>query len=44
MIEFRYYKDSVLCVKCMLNGISTDEKLSDEQTNAILDILGRLIH
>ncbi|CAF2684627.1 unnamed protein product, partial [Rotaria sp. Silwood2] len=34
-----YYKDPVLCVKCILDGISSDEKLSDEKTNAILSIL-----
>ncbi|CAF1115310.1 unnamed protein product [Adineta steineri] len=34
-----YYKDPILCVKCILNGISTQEKISDEQTNAILEIL-----
>ncbi|CAF1144617.1 unnamed protein product [Adineta ricciae] len=34
-----YYKDPVLCVKCILDGIPIDVKLSDEQTNAILDIL-----
>lgn len=30
-------------MKCILNGVSTDEKLTTDQTNAILDILGRLI-
>ncbi|CAF1216784.1 unnamed protein product [Adineta ricciae] len=34
-----YYKDPILCVKCILDGIPVDVKLSDEQTNAILDIL-----
>ncbi|CAF1274217.1 unnamed protein product [Rotaria sordida] len=34
-----YYKDPVLCVKCILDGVSSNEKLSDEQTNAILGIL-----
>jgi hypothetical protein len=39
----RYYKDSALCVKCLLDGVPTQEKPSDEQTNAILEILGKLI-
>jgi len=39
----RYYKDPALCVKCLLDGVSTEEKLSDDQTNSILEILGRLI-
>jgi hypothetical protein len=39
----RYYKDPALCVKCLLDGIPTDEKPSDDQTNSILEILGRLI-
>ncbi|CAF1264443.1 unnamed protein product [Rotaria sp. Silwood1] len=34
-----YYKDPILCVKCILDGISIENKLSDEQTNAILEIL-----
>ncbi|UJR31523.1 hypothetical protein I4U23_019012 [Adineta vaga] len=34
-----YYKDPVLCVKCILNDIPTDVKPSDDQTNAMLDIL-----
>jgi hypothetical protein len=34
-----YYKDSALCVKCFLDGIPIGEKPSDEQTNAILEIL-----
>ncbi|UJR15160.1 hypothetical protein I4U23_002123 [Adineta vaga] len=34
-----YYKDSVLCEKCILDGVSSKEKLSEEQTNAILRIL-----
>ncbi len=40
-VLFRYYKDSTLCVKCLLDGIPTEEKPSDEQTNAILEILGK---
>ncbi|CAF1411195.1 unnamed protein product, partial [Adineta steineri] len=30
------YKDPVLCIKCVLDGVPTQEKLCDEQTNAIL--------
>ncbi len=41
--SFRYFKDPILCVKCTLDGVPTEEKPSDEQTNAILEILGRLI-
>lgn len=40
---FRYYKDSVLCVQCNLDGVPTDIKPTDEQTNAILEILGKFI-
>jgi hypothetical protein len=40
-VSFRYYKDTALCVKCYLDGIPAGEKLSDEQTNAILEILGK---
>ncbi|CAF3593445.1 unnamed protein product [Rotaria sordida] len=38
-LPIEYYKDSILCVKCILDGIPTENKLSDEQTNAILEIL-----
>ncbi|CAF3844382.1 unnamed protein product [Adineta steineri] len=34
-----YYKDPALCVKCILDGIPSNEKLSQEQTNNILGIL-----
>ncbi|CAF0959484.1 unnamed protein product [Rotaria magnacalcarata] len=34
-----YYKDPVLCVKCILDEVPTENKPSDEQTNAILEIL-----
>ncbi|CAF2637656.1 unnamed protein product [Rotaria sp. Silwood2] len=34
-----YYKDAVLCVKCVLDEIPTENKPTDEQTNAILEIL-----
>lgn len=37
----RYYKDSALCVKCFLDGVPNDEKISNEQTNSILEILGK---
>jgi hypothetical protein len=33
----------VLCIKCILSGVPVTEKLSDEQTNAILDILGKSV-
>ncbi|CAF4848163.1 unnamed protein product [Rotaria sp. Silwood1] len=34
-----YYKDPALCVKCILDGVSSNEKLTNEQTNAILGVL-----
>ncbi|CAF3925490.1 unnamed protein product [Rotaria magnacalcarata] len=34
-----YYKEPALCVKCILDGVSSNEKLSNEQTDAILGIL-----
>ena len=38
---FRYYKDPALYVKCILDGIPSNDKLTEEQTNAILGILGK---
>jgi hypothetical protein len=42
-VLFRYYKDPVLCVKCVLDEIPTEKKPSDEQTNSILEILGKTV-
>ncbi|CAF0753797.1 unnamed protein product [Adineta ricciae] len=34
-----YYKDPVLCAKCILDGVPSVEKLSEQQSSAILKIL-----
>ena len=38
-----YYKTPVLCAKCILDGIPSIEKLSEQQSSAILKILGKLL-
>lgn len=40
---YRYYKDSALCQKCILDDVPSNEKLSKEQTTAILRILGKFL-
>jgi hypothetical protein len=40
LFSLRYFNSPALCVKCILDGVPSNEKLSDEQSKAIHNILG----